>query len=80
MMALDKFKGWLVTAALFVLAVAAAFFKVWRAGAAWEATRSQQAKEKAVREARSVENEIAGVADRDLDRHLGKWVRDKGER
>jgi hypothetical protein len=80
MIMIDKLKGWLIGAALFVLAIAAAFIKGRKEGAEWEAARSQQAKEKAAKEARSVENEVSGIADADLDGHLNKWVRDNERR
>jgi hypothetical protein len=72
----SRVSGWAALAAGIVAALGIAWLRGRAAGkAAWEAKR-QAVRDKAIRQSGEIRHDVQNSSDPDLDRRLGRWMRD----
>ena len=72
----SRLSGWAALAAALIAALGIAWLKGRVAGkAAWEAKR-QAARDRAIRQSGEIRHDVQNSSDLDLDRRLGRWMRD----
>lgn len=72
----SKVGGYLAAAGGAIAFVFAIFFYGRSSGKSDAEAAAAKRNAESVRKARGVENEIQGISDDDVDRRLGKWMRD----
>lgn len=68
--------GWLAPVGMALAIVAGAFFYGRSSGKADAKAEQAKANAKAIKQARGVEDEVQNMGGGDVDRALGKWLRD----
>jgi hypothetical protein len=72
----SRVSGWAALAGAVVTALGIAWLRGRAAGkAAWQAKR-QAARDRAIRQSGEISNDVQNSSDPDLDRRLGRWMRD----
>ncbi len=72
----SRITGWLAPVGVALAIIAGAFFYGRSSGKADAKAEQAKANAKAIKQARGIEDEISKVGRDDLDRALGKWLRD----
>ncbi len=72
----SRISSWLAPAGVALAIVAGAFFYGRSSGKADAKAEQAKANAKAIKQARAVEDEINKMGGDDIDRALGKWLRD----
>ncbi|RAS16103.1 hypothetical protein [Ensifer adhaerens] len=72
----SRITGWLAPVGMALAIVAGAFFYGRSSGKADAKAEQAKANAKAIKQARGVEDEINEMGGGDVDRALGKWLRD----
>lgn len=72
----EKFKGWLVTAAVAVAVIVAGYLKARADGRAAARAEQEQKRMRAIRDKRKSDDEIEAMPDADRRRELDRWMRD----
>jgi len=70
-----KLKLWISIAGAVIVAVAIAYMRGRSAGADARDAAEMKRRQAAMKEARKIENEVAGLSDDELDRRLSRWLR-----
>jgi hypothetical protein len=72
----SRLSGWAALLAALITALGIAWLRGRAAGkAAWEAKR-QAARDRAIRQSGEIRHDVQNSSDPDLDRRLGRWMRD----
>lgn len=72
----SRISSWLAPASMALATVAAAFFYGRSSGRADAKAEQAKATAKAIKQARGIEDGIQNMGGDDIDRALGKWLRD----
>lgn len=72
----SRITGWLAPVGVALAIIAGAFFYGRSSGKADAKAEQAKANAKAIKKARGVEDEISKMGGSDVDRALGKWLRD----
>lgn len=72
----SRFTGWLAPVGMALAIVAGAFFYGRSCGKADAKAEQAKANAKAIKKARAVEDDVQNMGGGDVDRSLGKWLRD----
>lgn len=72
----SRISSWLAPAGVALAIVAGAFFYGRSSGKADAKAEQAKASAKAIKQARAVEDDVQNMGGSDVDRALGKWLRD----